>query len=272
VIEGFHRPTSVPEALRLWAALGRGAFFLGGGTELNHLAGPPGVRHAISLAGLGLGGVAPTDGGLLIGAMTTIQELLESPEVHPLLQRAAARVTNRNVRNVATVGGHVALGKSCADLVPTLAVLGARVLVAAAGGSGAWEVMDYLCARPQGLIVAIEIPAPAPARRFGLAGFKRTANDVSLINAAVALTRRDDEATGLILAMGGVASQPVRIEGVEQALQGRALPARAELEALVADHVRPVNDLRGSSAYKRLLAGTLAADALIEAWTAGEAC
>lgn len=272
MIEGFHRPASVAEALEIKAALGRGAFFLAGGTELNHLAFPQRVRHVVSLDALDLGGIAPTGGGLLIGATTTIQELLETADLPPLLLRAAARVTNRNVRNVATVGGHVALGKSCADLVPALAVLDAQVLLATAGGSGAWDLLEYLATRPQGLIVAIEVPSSAAGRRFGLAGFKRTANDISLINAAAALTRRDGIATGVVLAMGGVAPYAVRVEEVEAALDGRALPARDDLEALVAAHVRPMSDIRGSSAYKRQLAGTLAADALLAAWMTGEAC
>jgi len=270
MIEGFHRPATVAEALRLDATLGPGTFFLAGGTELNQLHYPHRIRHLVSVTGLGLGGVAAGRDGLVLGATSTVQELLEDGATPALLRRAAARIANRNVRNVATLGGHLAAGKTCADLIPALVALDARVLVATTSGSGAWSVPDYLDARPRGLIVAVQIPPAEPSRTFGLAGFKRTANSVSLVNAAAALTRVGGAVHGLVLALGGVGPTVLRMPGIEQALEGRPLLARSALEALIAPVARTIADLRGSAAFKRQLAATLAADAIEEAWAQGE--
>jgi putative selenate reductase FAD-binding subunit len=268
---GFHRPSTVSEALTLQASLGDDALFLAGGTEINqkHFAGRP--SHLISLAGLDLSGIAAGDGTLVLGATTSFQALIEAPDVPASLQRAAGKLVNRNVRNVATVGGQIATGKSCADLIPCLVVLGARVLLATTTGSAAVPVEDYVVAKPAGIIVAVELPWPAPQRGVGLANFTRTANDLSVLTAAASLAAADGTVQAPVLALGGVASTVVRLPTVEQAITGAPLPSREAIAALVAAAVSPIDDLRGSAAFKRQLAAQLAADVLTEAWQAVEA-
>jgi CO/xanthine dehydrogenase FAD-binding subunit len=65
-----------------------------------------------------------------------------------------------------------------------------------------------------------------------------------------------------ILAIGGVAPSVVRLHGVEAALDGHPLPPAAQVEALIADAVHPIDDLRGSAAYKRTIAAVLGERAL----------
>ncbi len=267
---GFHRPASVPEALELNATLGEATYFLAGGTELNQKHCPAQPQHLVSLEDLGLGGIAAAADAVVIGAMASFQDLLDSERVHPMLRDAASRLVNRNVRNVATVGGQLASGKSCADLVPALVVLEARVLVATLEGSGAWSVEDYVASKPQGLIIAVEVPSPASCRGHGLANFTRSANDLSVISCAVALCREGTVKTPIV-AMGGVAATVIRLGAVERALVGRPLPPRLELEAVIAAAVNPIDDLRGSAAFKRQLAGSLGADAITDAFNAAEA-
>ncbi len=269
--QGFHRPSSVRQALELKASLGPEAVFLAGGSEINQKHHPVQPSQLISLAGLELDGVAPDEWGLVIGATTTFQQLLEAPEIPAILREAASRLVNRNVRNVATVGGQIATGKSCADLLPTLTVLGARVMVATLEGSGAWSVLDYLQAKPAGLIVAVELPSPAPGLGCAMGNFTRTANDLSVLTCAVSLARDGDAIVGPVLAMGGVAATTIRLTAVEAALAGQPLAPRDQLEALIARAVTPIDDLRGSAAFKRALAGSLGADALIAAFNAAEA-
>ena len=272
MLQGFHRPSTVPEALHMMASLGDDAFFLAGGTELNHKNSPLCPQHLISLAGLDLGGVASSGDGVVIGAMATFQELGDCRALPSVLRRAAFRLVNRNVRNVATVGGQLAAGKSCADLIPALVALEARVLLRTLHGSGAWEVQDYVTCKPTGLIVAVELPLPSPQRGFGLANFTRTHNDLSVLTCAAALHRYDGQVQDPLLAMGGVAATVIRLEAVEQTLAGKPLPARAALEALIAGTVRPIDDLRGSAAFKRQLAASLGADAILDAWNKAGEC
>ncbi len=269
--QGFHRPTSVRQALELQADLGPDALFLAGGTEINQKHHPHRASHLISLAGLDLGGIGVSARGVVLGATLSFQELMEAPQAPPALVRAAAKLVNRNVRNVATVGGQLATGKSCGDLIPCLVALDARVLLANLSGSASVAVAEYVATKPAGLIVAIEVPTPSAGRGVGLANFTRTANDLSVITVGASLERTSAGVQAPILAVGGVAATAVRLSAVEQALAGAPLPSRAVLTSMIAAAVQPIDDLRGGAAFKRKLAGELAADALVEAWQqAGE--
>jgi len=268
--QGFHRPSTVSEAVTLQASLGDGALFLAGGTEINQKHHPAAPAHLISLAGLELAGIARGDGAVVIGATTTFQQLLDAPQLPEVLRWAAAKLINRNVRNVATVGGQLATAKSCADLIPSLVALEARVLLATSDGSGAVALDQYVAAKPAGLIVAVELPDAAPPRGVAATNFTRSANDLSVLTAAASVGRVGDAVSEPIVAVGGVAPHVVRLQAVEAALAGAPLPARSELEALVADAVTPIDDLRGSAAFKRRVAGALTADVLARAWQATE--
>ena len=268
---GFHRPTSVRQALELRAELGLGALVLAGGTEINLKHHPAEPEQLISLADLELAGVGSTaDGGLVIGATTTFQELLDAAQTPAPLERAARNLVNRNVRNMATVGGQLAAGKSCGDLIPCLVALDARVLLATLAGSASVDVLTYVATKPEGLIVGVEISQPTPRRGVGLANFTRSANDLSVLTAAASMARGTSGVEQPILALGGIAPTVVRLGGVEQALAGSPLPDRSTIHALVAAAVTPIDDLRGSAAFKRKLAAELAADVLAEAWLAAE--
>src|SRR5213075_763008 len=77
------------------------------------------------------------DGGLRIGAMTSLAQLEYSHLVastYPVLSRALGTLSNIRIRNVATLGGHLAHGDPHMDLPPILMTLGAMVTIAGAKG------------------------------------------------------------------------------------------------------------------------------------------
>ncbi len=270
MVQGIHRPSTVRQALELHGSLGPEVLFLAGGTEINqkhHKAQP---QQLIDISQLGLAGVERIERNLLIGATTSFQQLIEAADTPAVLAQAARRLINRNIRNVATVGGQVATGKSCADLIPCLVALEARVLVSDLGGSASFGVTEYLAAKPAGLIVAIELPALPAERGVASQNFTRTANDISVLTAAASLERQGGAVVSPVLALGGVAPTVVRLEAVEAALAGSPLPSPHDLQALVAAAVAPIDDLRGGAAFKRRIAGTIATDVLMRAWQAAE--
>ena len=57
--------------------------------------------------------------------------------------------------------------------------------------------------------------------------------------------------------MGGVAPTVVRLRALEAALDGKPLPSRDAMEAMVRPLVAPIDDVRGSAAYKRQVAAAL---------------
>src|SRR5262245_43611531 len=80
---------------------------------------------------------AGADGGLRIGAMATLSALERSSLVAsraPVITRTLRTLSNVRVRNVATVGGHLAHADPHADLPPVLVALGATVTTVSVRG------------------------------------------------------------------------------------------------------------------------------------------
>jgi len=253
----YHRPASVDEALRLKVELGPAAVFLAGGTEVNNRSSTR-PEALIDIAGLGLDKVQLLPEGLRIGAGVTFQQLVDHADVPWYLKAAALQMANRNIRNRATVGGHLGVNRSCADLIPVL--LAAEAKVTLADREVALE--DFLVSE-SGLILSVHVPVTE--RGFGLANMTRTSADISIVAVAVSLALDGECVRRPVLAVGGVAAHVVRLHGVEQALDGRPLPARDVLESLVAQAVCPIDDHRGTAAYKRQLVSVLAGRALADA-------
>lgn len=259
MIKEFHRPQTVEEAVRLKERLGDQAIFLAGGTEVNSSSFVFPGEHVISLAGLGLGGIRATDAELVVGAFCTIAELTEATGVPNCVQAAGLHMVNRNIRNVATIGGHLASGKSSGDLVPVLVVLEALLDTATPGATRTISVLEYLGLECKPLVTQVRIPTPDTHRQVAVGKYSRTANDISILTAAVALTRDGDCIHDPIVAAGGVAGHVIRLDGVEGKLSGRDFPVREEIEKWVAGEVAPVSDVRGSAEFKRYQAGVLVA-------------
>jgi len=254
MVPTYHRPTSASEAIQLKSKLGPGAVFLAGGTEVNNGLAPR-PAALIDLVGLGLDTIEVSPRGVRLGAGVTFQQIIEHREVPEFLKQAAGQMANRNIRNRATVGGHLGANRSCADLIPTLMAAEAQVALV----DRELPIEAFLAGEPD-LILGVFVPAAS--RTFGLAHQTRTAADLSIITAAASLTLDGDRLRQPILALGGVAPHVVRLHEVEKALDGKPLPAPEHLESLIAARVTPIDDLRGSAAYKRHLAAVLGARVL----------
>ncbi len=266
MIKKFHRPQTVDEAVRLKEELGNQAVFLAGGTEVNASGFAFAGEHVISLAGLDLGGVAVAGDELAIGAFCTIAELIAAAGIPDCLRAAGLNVVNRNIRNIATIGGHLANGKSCGDLIPALTVLETVLDVAQAGATRTIPVLEYLALESKPLVTRIRIPLANTRRQIAVGNYTRTASDVSILTAAVALTRDGVRIRDPIVAIGGVARHVVRLGGVERELRDQELPARESVEQWVTEEVSPVSDVRGSAEFKRYRAGVLIATTVQRAY------
>lgn len=262
MVPSYHRPASPTEALQLKSKLGPGAVFLAGGTEVNNLHAPR-PTALIDLVGLGLDKIEVSAQGVRLGAGVTFQQLIEHREIPEFLKMAAGQMANRNIRNRATVGGQIGANRSCADLIPALLVAEAQILLT----DREMPIEQFLAGAPD-LILGVFIPASS--RTFGLTHQTRTAADVSIITAAASLILDGDRASRPMLAIGGVAPHVVRLHSVEKSLDGKPLPAVEQLESLIAAAVKPIDDLRGSAAYKRQLAAVLGSRVLQSA--AHQAC
>jgi probable selenate reductase FAD-binding subunit len=237
----YRRPGTVAEALAL---LDRpGAVVLAGGTRLNRSPRLEPVA-VVDLQDLGLGGIARLGEGMLrVGAMTTLQEVVDDKGVPVALRDAARRAEPSTLRAAATVGGCVASAEPTSELLATLLVHDAQVALAGRDGVETLPLAELLAAPAllAGRIVTaltIDGTGVTAAARVG-----RTRADRPIV-AAVA---RRTGSGGLRLALTGVARTPVLVDPT--------------LVTAVQD-LDPPGDFRGSSEYRRALAATLAARAL----------
>jgi len=262
----YLRPASLEEALAAKASKPEAVFLAGGTYLLSSDRGAEGGRDYVDVSRLLPRALERRGAELVVGAGATFQDLLDSAAAPASLKAAAASMAARNVRNRATVGGNLGAGKSCASLVPILLVLDARV--EAAQGPGAGRVSLPLAAwleRPQGLLLDVILPLEAGERR-SFQRWGRSACDVSVLTAAASYRLEGDgTARGLAVAAGGLGPRARRFPEIEQLFEGKRLPSAPEMEEAIRPFLSPIDDLRGSAAFKRLRGAALIADAIAKA-------
>jgi carbon-monoxide dehydrogenase medium subunit len=271
----YHRPTTLAETAALMAELGEDAELLAGGTSLMNLAklGLAEPAHVIALADVGeLSGLQATpDGGLRIGATTTIRQLETSPLVQeraPGLAEACGSVATVRIRNQATVGGNLVHADPNQDVPPMLMVHDAVARITGPGGDRSVAVADLFLGffetvvAPDEILHSIVVPPTRGLRTGYLKFLPRTKDDYCTVAVAAGLTVDDGRVTAARIAVAGGGATPVRCTAAEQALVGTVAgeaTAVAEAAALVRSALDPISDARGSSGYKREMARVCAA-------------
>ena len=203
------------------------------------------------------------DGSLRIGALTTLTELERSPVLAvsaPVLSRALHTLSNVRVRNIATVGGHLAHGDPHMDLPPILVTLGARIRAVSPRGDRWIDVADLITGYYETslagdeLIVELRIPAQPPGARAAYAKFTAlSADDWPAVGVAVWVRRAGGTIAEARIAVGGATDHPTRMTAAEATLLGGATDVQKFAAAgdAAAGEVEPLGDLRGSAPYKR---------------------
>jgi len=257
MVDQFLRPASPGEAIRLKKQTG--GVFLAGGTELNW-KGAPSAETLISLEGVALAFVREEAGAMVLGPTITLQSIADDADLEAaglgVLQQAARAIGSRPIRSLATLGGNIASNKSCSDLIVPLSVLGATVTLTTEDGDRDVPLDEYVAAPDRNaLIAAVKVPKPGAATRAALERFSRSANDLALINAALALRLDGTTIHEPRLALGGVAATVIRVLEAEEALDGADVASGLDalqdgLAAAIAAAIHPIDDTRGSAAYK----------------------
>ena len=267
----YHEPTAVAEATALLAKHGADAVVLAGGTAFAILYRSGLIRpgHVVGLRRCAeLRGVRADEKGLWIGALATHREVERSAAVrahHAAIAETFGHIATVRIRHQATVGGNLAHADPAQDPPPTLIAFGATVSIAGAGGRTREVAVEEFfidhfttTLADDELILGVRIPpVPSTTRGTYLKFLPRSRDDYATVSVAAAVTLdADGRVSSARVALGAVATVPIRARRVEAALVGhRATPALlAEAAALVRDEIDPLDDARGSSAYKRDMA------------------
>jgi carbon-monoxide dehydrogenase medium subunit len=265
-------PTRLEAALALLAdADGPPWRPLAGGTDLmvqmtGEIGEPP--ERVLDIWALDeLRGIGLEEGALRIGALTTYTELRRSPivaEHAPALAESAATIGAAQIQNRGTIGGNAMNASPAGDTLPVLLALGAELVLAAAGGRRTvaaddfWPSYRATACRPDELLVEIRIPIVADRQaRFRKVGTRR-AQAISKVVMALAWTDAGGRPwSDVRLALGSVAATTVRAPAAEAVLEG-SRPTRETADAAaaaLADELAPIDDVRSTAQYRRLVAG-----------------
>lgn len=277
-LKKYHWPKNADDAARMLASESDAAL-IAGGTDLL-VSGRPSrkIKNLIDITKAGMSYIKKDKKNLRIGAATTITEIQHSPAVmdfaNGVLSAAAKKFVSVQIRNVATIGGNVASAWPSSDLAPALLACDARVVIA---GKDKKELPlnDFFIGKRQTalgateIISEIEIPLNPGKCGYSFVKFGRTEVDIALVNGAAMVEIGDDGKTSCVrLAMGSVAPRVVRCEKVEKELTGKKL-TRAVIEAAcdnISKCIDPKTDTRATAKYRGLLARTLSARLIEEAF------
>jgi len=204
---------------------------------------------------------AASDGGLRIGALTTLSALARSALVKsaaPVITQTLKTLSNVRVRNVATLGGHLAHADPHMDLPPVLMALGATVTTVAPTGSRTIAVADLYVgyyetalARNE-LIAEVTVPSQAGRRAAYVKVTTRSADDWPTLGIAVSLHVEGGMVNDARIVASAATETPARLQSAESVLRGVTVTDNLlkRCGEAAAAEVQLVSDARGSATYK----------------------
>ncbi len=222
-----------------------------------------------------------TDDEVVLRALTTYSEIRAHHVLaaeFPLLVAAARETGGIATQNRGTLGGNIANASPAADTPPALLVYdasldsissqGTRQVPYAAFHTG-YKTIDL---HADELIAAVRLPRRGrwTHQQYRKVGTRR-AQAISKVCFAGALEVHDGVVTDVRLALGSIAPVSLRATGAEAAVRGRHLDPDtiAAAEAALTRDIAPIDDVRSTATYRRVVAMNLLKGFLTEAGSTG---
>jgi CO/xanthine dehydrogenase FAD-binding subunit len=243
------QPGTLDEALQIKAAH-PDALPIDGGTdvmvELNFDRRRPDVLLDLNRVGE-LDGWSRENGTVRLGASLTYSEAMAPglAELLPALAEASRTVGSPQIRNRGTLGGNLGTASPAGDALPPLLVTGGEVEVASSGGARTLPLAEFLVGpkrnalRDDELIVAVRVRADGSRQTFMKVG-PRNAMVIAVCSLALAVDEEHDELRAAYGSAGPVVG-----------LVTAPLAERAGFAERVAAAASPIDDVRGTAAYRR---------------------
>jgi len=276
----YHRPGTLDEALSIRAA--RPVTVLAGGTDVYPAkaarAGWGDMRQPdiLDISRIpGLRGIEERPDHWRIGALTTWTDVLQAklPPLFDGLKLAAREVGGVQIQNRGTLGGNVCTASPAGDGAPNLLALDAAIELASRTGTRQIAMQEFIddyrhtrC-RADEIVTAFIVPKRGENARgsFLKLGARKYLVISIVMVAGVIETGPNGTIGSLSFGIGSCSAVPQRLLDVEAALIGQPIAGAADL--LTDEHLAclaPIDDIRGSAAYRRHAALVLVTDLLAE--------
>jgi carbon-monoxide dehydrogenase medium subunit len=225
----------------------------------------------------GLDGIVEADGILEIGALTRHAEVERSALVRQralALAELEARVGSPQIRNLGTLGGNLCHAEPAGDPPTLLCALGARVRLFSQAGTREVPLDEFILGyyetalQPDEILTHVLVPTDSPGRGSAYVRFcSRSVGDMPLLGVAAVLTVCDGVCEAARVVLGNVGTRPVRASKSEDVLTGNAISPSLLREAATAatEGLSPLNDVRGSAAYRLAVLPAMVEEALTAA-------
>jgi carbon-monoxide dehydrogenase medium subunit len=276
----MERPASLKEALEILSRSSPDTAVKAGGTDLlvwmkKNLVHPELIVD-LSLVEELKGISFDPSRGLVIGALATVNEVAEHPQVgkfYPALKDAALSHSDFVMRNKATVVGNLCSAVPSGDMIAPCCVHEGVMHLVGPAGQRKVPVMEFITGPRKNvlqkgeIVKSVEFPLPkGHSAGCYLKLGRRNALDLAQVGVACVIT---DEPGGreYRLSFGAVTPRPVRAKVAEDLLRGVVSPDESLLEKVAEAAmacVDPITDVRASREYRISMVGELTKKALRE--------
>ena len=210
-----------------------------------------------------------------LGAGVTFTTLLERDCGSAALREAARTVGSPQIRNAATIGGNVATSSPAGDSLPVLAALDATVHLRSTHGARAVPFADFMTGPKRNVRTSDELVTALEWNDAGAAQvFMKVGSRNAMVIAVAGLALVADRARKRIgVGLGSCGPTILRAPDAERFAAGlfdeagwgpfaASDAACAEFGSKVAAAARPIDDVRGTAAYRRHVLAVMGARAL----------
>ena len=276
-LKALHAPATVDEAVRLLAR-GEARCLAGGATLVAMMnAGIAEPEELVNLAGIEeLAGIRLLpDMSLRIGAMARHRETASDARLGgqlSVVREAAASIANVPVRNMGTMGGSISHFDPAADYPPALVAVGARIEIAGPAGRRTLAAHEffvdwYTTALAPGELVTAVLLAPAAPGLGRYDKLARVSGDFATVSVALSVAWHEGACRRVGLAIGGCGPRPLHLDEANEALVAGRLGEQAaeKAGALLVGAADPIDDVRGSAEYRRLVIPRMVSRAVAQA-------
>jgi aerobic carbon-monoxide dehydrogenase medium subunit len=267
----YAAPRSLDEALTLLTK-NQGARVLAGGHTVLLEPSRSQMRDAL-LVDLrlvpGLAGISDADGGLRIGAMTTLSDIAADSRVrtsYGVLADVAQHTGDVQSQNRATLGGNLA-GTEADNEFPAILVLLAATIEITGKKSRLVHPDDFLSGKAAlaagDIITAINLPARLPRTGISYMAHRNPATRTPICGVGVGVALGEDKnVTSSRVVLVGAADRPTRLANVEKQLSKTGVADARKAAAVAGEGASMRTDLFASADYRKHLTGVLTERAL----------